>query len=316
MPEDKKPKPSVVKKEKPKASTLRSIIKDFLSSAGGTMAKGAENMSSPGIAKATSQFALDRMSKKITPYGYTTGEGSSLVRGAKVVGLNKMEKNRANIEKAIKENKPKVLVGENVVDTDAAKVRLDLLNLLSNKEQRFKNIIPSEFTPLDYKKGTKYVKSNKIDELVLSNLGIKGDKISGINDLQQALDNITATRPSGRKPTEEELKISPYYTPQEKVTGKYGNLVGDPVMGDATYNVGEDDKGYFISYRDTWDLNPTEGGTSEEEVLASPYSVEGLLQKAKGLGKEAASGLLKVSSSAPEIYGRIYFDKKTGKRVK
>lgn len=313
MPEDNKPK---VKAPKPKTSTLRSIIKDFLSSAGSTMAKGAENMSSPGIAKAASQFALDRMSKKITPYGYTTGEGSSLVRGAKVVGLNKMEKNRANIEKAIKEKKPKVLVGENVVDTDAAKVRLDLLNLLSNKQQRFNNITPSEFVPLDYKKGTKYVKSNKIDELVLSNLGIKGDKISGINDLKQALDNITATRPSSRKPTAEELKISPYYTPQEKVTGKYGNLVGDPVMGDATYNVGEDDKGYFISYRDTWDLNPTEGGTSEQEVSASPYSVEGLLQKAKGLGKEAASGLLKVSSSAPEIYGRIYFDKKTGKRVK
>lgn len=311
MPEDKKPI-----KKKPATSTLKQLLPMLLSPMQAPIAGGilGEKLVKKGV-----NTALDRMSNNLHPYGYHSREGSSMVRGFKSVVLNKKEGDRAYTEEAIKNNKE---LGENALGNgrgmDAVKVRLDLLNMLANKKQKYNNIVPSEFIPLDYKKGKKYVKSSAIDEIVLKNLALEGNKTYNINDLKQELDRITATRTSKRKPTQEELemlKISPFYTPQEKVVGEYGNLVSDPVMGDATYNVGEDEKGNFISYRDTWDLNPSQGGSAEQQSTASPNSIKGLLEKGLDLGKKVASGLLKKYSSAPEIYGRIYFDKKTGKRL-
>ena len=86
--------------------------------------------------------------------------------------------------------------------------------------------------------------------------------------------------------------------------GKTGG-VKTKVTGLGTANIayGEDAKGPYISYYDKWDIDPTSGKYSQKEGF-----VKDVL---KSVGKE----VLEAGSKPPEIYGRIYLDKKTGKPI-
>ena len=295
-------------KEKPKPKVKESssnvgadILTALLTNTPGLGTPAAKVMASKIINK-----GLSRIAENLSPYGYSSEEGPSWERIIKAGILNRKEPRRAEMDAAISKG----------INLPESKVRIDLLNILANKKQKYNTVSKSPYIPPDYKQGKQYVRSNEIDELVLNNLNINPNQISSKKQLQEDLNKITITRPSGRKPTAEELKMSPFYTPLEPVVGKYGNLVYDKVMGDATYKVGEDEKGIFISYRDTWDLNPEKGGSKEPVQEASPYSIKGLYQKGGRLISRIASGLAKEYSSPAEIYGKIYFDKKTGKRIK
>jgi hypothetical protein len=73
-------------------------------------------------------------------------------------------------------------------------------------------------------------------------------------------------------------------------------------LGNAKISTGEDKKGYYVSYYDKWDINPFSGGSKVNSTLASALGID---------KKDDISG-----ANGPEVYGRIYFDKKTGKRIK
>ncbi len=297
MPDDKKdikPKPS-------KRPSMSDVISILIKSGVATGAPVYKSIASKIVNK-----GLSNISENLSPYGYNSEEGSSWERAFKSGVLNKKEKRRAEMEKDIQSG----------VNSPESKARIDLLNILANKKQKYNTISSSPYIPPDYKKGTQYVRSNEIDELVLNKLGINKNKISSRKELDEALRNVTIMKPSERKPTEEELKISPFYTPLEPAIGKYGNLVYDRVMGDATYNIGEDEKGVYVSYRDKWDLDPEKGGSKETFKNVPEYSMMGIYQKGGRLLSKAASNLAKEYSSPAEIYGRIYFDKKTGNRIK
>ena len=68
------------------------------------------------------------------------------------------------------------------------------------------------------------------------------------------------------------------------------------VLGSFTIDKGQDENGYYISYYDKWDLNPL---TSEKGALRT---LSDTVQSTVGV-------------STPEIYGRIYYDPKTGKPI-
>lgn len=73
-----------------------------------------------------------------------------------------------------------------------------------------------------------------------------------------------------------------------------GGLGG--VLGRFTIDKGQDEKGHYISYYDKWDLNPL---TSKKGALRT---LSDTVQSVVGV-------------STPEIYGRIYYDPKTGKPI-
>ena len=68
------------------------------------------------------------------------------------------------------------------------------------------------------------------------------------------------------------------------------------VLGNFTIDKGQDENGYYISYYDKWDLNPL---TSKKGALRT---LSDTVQSVVGV-------------STPEIYGRIYYDPKTGKPI-
>jgi hypothetical protein len=74
-----------------------------------------------------------------------------------------------------------------------------------------------------------------------------------------------------------------------------------PGLGQGTLGVRKDKKGTYLSYSDVWDVNPTSGTSGENTNLLS-----------SALGKFAKAGFV----SPQKVYGRIYFDEKTGKPKK
>lgn len=100
--------------------------------------------------------------------------------------------------------------------------RTDLLQLLSNKPQKYNSILPSKYSPtIGRDKNKQYFKS----DLTESNLkeSLKSIPIKSKNDFNEIL-------------------------------GKQG--YNSPSLGDATLGYSKDKEGSYISYYDKWDLNP------------------------------------------------------------
>ena len=88
--------------------------------------------------------------------------------------------------------------------------------------------------------------------------------------------------------------------PETNVSSKYWSSGGkDNTLGNYTLDVGEDEKGRYISYHDQWDLNPFSGTMLGDNTFVK-------------MGENALQSLLGVDP--PEIYGRIYIDDKKSKK--
>jgi hypothetical protein len=91
--------------------------------------------------------------------------------------------------------------------------------------------------------------------------------------------------------------------------GKSKRVVNIQPLGNATVSVGEDDKGYYISYYDKWDLNPLKGGSALEKLdndfVNKLLTFTGLADREDLLW-----------GNTTEIYGRVYYDKETGNILK
>jgi hypothetical protein len=160
--------------------------------------------------------------------------------------------------------------------------------MFANKPQQYNTLEPSEYKPsIGAQEGSKYLKSKAIESDILNNMFTQteqGRKIleSGIrseDDLKKLL-------------TESGL-------PYEK--GKGGYVMKVPGLGQGTLGVKKDKNGTYLSYSDVWDVDPTSGTSGENTNLLST-----------ALGKFAKAGFI----SPQKVYGRIYFDEKTGKPKK
>ena len=78
-------------------------------------------------------------------------------------------------------------------------------------------------------------------------------------------------------------------------TDFYGDVLGNFIL-----DKGVDDKGHYISYYDKWDVNPlSSGGTQGDEASIMPRGLDDVIQSAVGI-------------KPAELYGRVYYDPKTG----
>lgn len=142
--------------------------------------------------------------------------------------------------------------------SDSSKERIDLLNMLLNRPQKYNSMPLSDFSPSNSKDKNKRYYKSPITEAYLS-------------------EAIRSNPTRSQKLQRESLSLGEYKT-----------------------ELGQDDKGKYVSYYDKWDLNPIPR-TGIKWLDKTVDSVVTGLPNALGI------------TNTPEVYGRIYLDPKTGK---
>ena len=233
--------------------------------------------------------ALSNISENVNPYNYDdvdmqTGENMPWLSRAIKGAIGEKEPNRLLTEKAAQQGvdpytgKP----------SNEARTRLDLLNMLANRPQKYNTLEPSEYAPsIGAEKGSKYMKSSAIESDILNNMFTQTEQ--GRKILESGI----------RSEADLEKLLTESGLPYEK--GKGGYVMKVPGLGQGTLGVKKDKKGTYLSYSDVWDVDPSRGTSGENTNLLST-----------ALGKFAKAGFV----SPQKIYGRIYFDEKTGKPKK
>jgi hypothetical protein len=233
--------------------------------------------------------ALSNLSENINPYSYDdvdvqTGEEMPWYGRAVNTALGKKEPNRLLTEMAAKEGVDPY-TGQ---PSNEARTRIDLLNMFANKPQQYNTLEPSEYKPsIGAQKGSKYMKSKAIESDILNNMFTQTEQ--GRKILESGI----------RSEADLEKLLTESGLPYEK--GKGGYVMKVPGLGQGTLGVKKDKDGTYLSYSDVWDVDPTSGTSGENTNLLST-----------ALGKFAKAGFV----SPQKIYGRIYFDEKTGKPKK
>ena len=234
--------------------------------------------------------ALSNISENVNPYNYNdvdmqTGENMPWFGRAIKGAIGEKEPNRILTERAAQQGvdpytgKP----------SNEARTRLDLLNMLANRPQKYNTLEPSEYAPsIGAEKGSKYMKSKAIESDILNNMFTQTEQ--GRKILESGI----------RSEADLEKLLTESGLPYEK--GKGGYVMKIPGLGQGTLGVKKDKKGTYLSYSDVWDVDPSSGMYSEDS--------NNLLTTA--LGKFAKAGFV----SPQKVYGRIYFDEKTGKPKK
>ena len=181
-------------------------------------------------------------------------------------------------------------------------VRVDLLNRYAGLPEKYNTLKPSLYIPSGGNKNEKYFSSPQIEREILEELNTisngvfqkKGFKTK--KELEELIAKTSSHVEDPKRPGE--------YVP---IKGKGNNYVAPiPGLGQGTYGIGEDEKGHYLSYYDLWDLNPYYG-----EYATASNSMDKLGQEV--LGNEKEDVATKHIGNPTKMYGRIYFDKKTGK---
>jgi hypothetical protein len=232
------------------------------------------------------RMALRNLSENINPYNYDdvdaqTGAQMPWYGRAVNTVLGKKEPNRILTEKAAQQGvdpytgKP----------SNEARTRLDLLNMFANKPQQYGTLQPSEYKPsIGAEKGSRYMKSKAIESDILNNMFTQTEQ--GKKILESGI----------RSESDLEKLLTESGLPYEK--GKGGYVMKVPGLGQGTLGVKKDKDGVYLSYSDVWDVDPSSGTSGENSNLLTT-----------ALGKFAKAGFI----SPQKVYGRIYFDEKTGK---
>ena len=171
------------------------------------------------------------------------------------------------------------------------KERVDLLQMVMGQPQKHNSITKSEYEPTESKDSNVEYYSSKFTEKE-----IKSDLSKVLKAAQAEAGNWVLNE------RDIERVISSIVTPTEAEKELYGtdtNVSG--TLGQFKIDKGVDEKGHYISYYDIWDLNPIpETGVDAIDT---------------GVGKVASYLTRKVGMKSPEIYGRIYYDPKTGQVI-
>lgn len=243
-----------------------------------------------------SKFALNRMSENLDPYDYST-EGAYQGKGAvgrfiDAVILNKKEGSRAETEQFLEK-------GFGKYPAPAYKERVDLLQMLAGKKQKYNTIQPSEYRPTKGDEESKeYYRSKGIESEIIKDLDLSNKSIRSQKDVVDMITAIASIDPDTNKP----------------MIGKGGVVTTVPGLGQATYGVGRDEKGIYLSYGDVWDLDPSKGFSAEVKK-GNLTSMQGIENLAKAGLKKVATSVVNAASKPTSVYGRIYFDPKTGKII-
>lgn len=286
MPDNQTPKKQV---DKPSASILKQLVE-------------SAQYSIPGIGPSLaakdliSRFALNRMSENLDPYDYSTsgeyGGKGSVGRFIDAVLLNKKEEPRAETEQFLEKGygkKPYV----------GFKERVDLLQMLAGKPQKYNTIEQSQYRPTKGdEEGKQYYRSKSLESEIVKDLDLGNKSIRSQKDVVDMITAIASIDPETNKP----------------MIGKAGVVTTVPGLGQATYGVGRDEKGIYLSYADVWDLDPSKGFSADIKKLGI-----GGLGDIKNLAKSGltkiATSIVNAKSTPTSVYGRIYFDPKTGKPI-
>jgi hypothetical protein len=234
--------------------------------------------------------ALSNISENVNPYNYNdvdmqTRENMPWLGRAIKGAIGEKEPNRLLTEKAAQQGVDPYTGNP----SNEARTRLDLLNMLANRPQQYNTLEPSEYAPsIGAEKGSKYMKSSAIESDILNNMFTQTEQ--GRKILESGI----------RSEADLEKLLTESGLPYEK--GKGGYVMKIPGLGQGTLGVKKDKKGTYLSYSDVWDVDPSSGMYSEDS--------NNLLTTA--LGKFAKAGFV----SPQKVYGRIYFDEKTGKPKK
>lgn len=221
----------------------------------------------------------NRLYKNIYPYGYSR----------EYYDKNSQEFKRDNpvsrLYKAVIKNEPEdERVQMEQEPGGFSREKLDLWGMYLGKGQKYNSIKESEYKPSIGSGKGKYYSVPRLEEKVpiteIKSKNFAEFKTKALDALSQ--NPMSNMIDGSRKDNSAIFGIEP--------------------LGNAKMSVGEDDKGYYISYYDKWDINPFSGGSKVNSSLASVLGLD---------KKEDIAG-----ADGPEIYGRIYFDKKTGKRKK
>jgi hypothetical protein len=279
-------------KPKPSPSMLKKLLGGALTAASYTPAGQVLKAGRDVISRAS----LNRMAQNLEPYSYSnygTGQ-SAFQRGVNAIIKNQPEEARTETERYIE-------TGAGMKPMPDFRERVDLLQMLANKPQKYGTIEKSEYTPsVGAEKGSQYYKSKGLEEAIIEKLGLAGKDVKFQKDI---LDVITPQAIYNEKK-------------KRPMIEKSGVVAEVPGLGAATYGVGRDKKGVYLSYADTWDLDPSSGIYAEDEEAGGMTTLEGLKNLAASGFKKAATSVINATATPPKVYGRIYFDPKTGKRIK
>lgn len=219
----------------------------------------------------------NRLYKNIYPYGYDAQvPGKDTKAGPLQRVWNAVVKDEQEVDRKMMETSP----------SGFEKEKLDLWGMYLGKGQKFGTIKESPFKPTQSKDpNAKYYTVPKIEE----SFPVNEIKAKDINEFRDKFATLAEGGQLGNAPTGVDRK-------------KGSAVMSQQPLGDAKFSVGEDNKGFYVSYYDKWDINPFSGGSAVESSLA------------KFFGMDKQDDI--TGTQGPEIYGRIYFDKKTGKRIK
>lgn len=266
---------------KPKPGSKPSLLRQLFEG-GAFVPRGAGTFD---IVKNINKTINSNLAENIYPYSYDGG-GSNVGGDAGFVDKLKflgsvakkyMEAGVFNIKDPQRTLIEKNPSGQNML-------RMDLLNMYAGKPQTYGSAVKSQYAPSTSKDNGKTYYSSKL---------VEGDLLSSMLS-EEAINKLS----KGIK-SKKDLEAALAGTWQKSDIGYQTTMTG---LGKATFDFGEDAKGPYISYYDKWDLNPLSGKSSSIK-----------LGKA---GDDFVTGVTEsLGATPPEVYGRIYFDKKTGKPV-
>jgi hypothetical protein len=227
------------------------------------------------------------------------GLGANVVRDNAFKNILPYEYNKADIgffqrfKEAILDNKQEALrVGlDSNYFNGYDQEKLDLWGMYLRQHRDHKSIIKADYTPENGEDAEWY----KVPKLERDLKGDIGNHLNNCSSFQEfkirliklvedgiILGNVKTDTSSGRAT----VSIQP--------------------LGNATLAAGQDEKGFFISYIDSWDINPFKGGSKID-----PYS----LGKIPGdiitkLGIDKMEDISLGIGKPIKVYGKIYFSKK------
>jgi len=216
----------------------------------------------------------ENLAENIYPFGYS---GPGITPGDKYYGEKIMDPISRLYNAIVLDKDENPYYAENYgygADEDNNKERVDLLNMILGREQKYNTIKKSTYKPTKSTDlNAEYYRSQFTEDVLKSIL------------------------------TDETLRTDPI-SPEKLLTGKNygrpirGNIRG--VLGEFVMDHGKDEKGPYISYYDKWDLNPLSSESTSGNVISR--DLENKIQSAVGI-------------KPAEIYGRVYYDPKTGKPI-
>ena len=246
---------------------------------------------------------LQNFARNIDPRGYGLDSEikSPFDRAYSAAILNKKEKAREEFDRDL-------AIPGKAQPSDS--VRVDLINKYAGLPEKFGTLKPSAYIPSVGNKNEKYFSSPQIERTLLSEINqvVESNKLKGNFKTKADLENFVANHFSSRQ---QDPRYPDDPSKSIPVKGKGNNYVTMiEGLGSATVGIGEDERGPYLSYYDNWDLNPYYGSYAEgDNSFESPSDKLGRAL----VGNEKEDVATKHIGNPTKMYGRIYFDKKTGK---